>query len=160
MKNKKILITAVIVLTLAVIFTAVACEKTESDNLELMLGYASECTSLKVEVAKDEQVVYVYDNGKVTDEYDLGIDVSAIVAKAGENGLRLKKSDFKDGFQFKIEGSKASLSGQFANAAQLIGVDVTADVSIKADLDAKSVSEYKVSYTDARGYDVVITLSK
>lgn len=159
MKNKKILITAVIVLTLAVIFTAVACEKAV-DQLDLTLSYAGECTSLKVEVAKDEQVVYVYDNGKVTDEYDLGIDVSAIVAKAGENGLRLKKSDFKDGFQFKIEGSKASLSGQFANAAQLIGVDVTADVSIKADLDAKSVSEYKVSYTDARGYNVVITLSK
>lgn len=160
MKNKKFLITAVIVLTLAVILAASACEKSQ-DKLDLTLGYASECTALKVETSKDGATVYVYDNGEVSDEYNLGVDASAIVGKAGEKGLLLKKSDLKEGYTFKTDGNAATLSAQLADAAALIGVkNATVSVSIKADLGTKSVSEYKVSYTDANGYDVVITLSK
>ncbi len=160
MKNKKILITALLVVMLAVVLTAVACEKTETDNLDLVLGYASECTSLKVEVVKDGETVYVYDNGDITDEYGLNIDVSAIVGKAGEKGLALGKSDFKEGYAFSVEDDKATLTGQLADAEKLLGVNATVNVSVKADLSAKSVTEYKVSYTDKNGYDVVITLSK
>lgn len=160
MKNKKILITALLVVTLAVVLTAVACEKTKTDNLDLVLGYASECTSLKVEVCKDGATVYVYDNGEVTDEYGLNIDVSSIVGKAGEKGLALKKSDLKEGYSFSVEDNKATLTAQLADAEKLLGVNATVNVSVKADLSAKSVTEYKVGYTDKNGYDVVITLSK
>lgn len=159
MKNKKILIIALVAVMLVVALMAVACEKDVTDNTDLTLQYASQCTSLKVEVSKDGSVIYVYDNGEITNEHNFDIDVSKIVGAVGEKGLLLKKSDFKDGYEFKSENDIAQLNGKLKDAKTLIGVDAEVSISIKADLKAKTVSEYKATYTDANGCEVVITLA-
>lgn len=158
MKTKKILIAVSLILVIALAVTATACQKTETDDLALTLKYASACTSLKVEMSKDGESVYVYDNGTVTDKYGLGIDVSTIVGKAGDGGLLLSKSDFKDGYAFEVKDKKATLEGKFADAEKLIGVKAEVSVKISADLAAGKATEYKVTYTDSNGYDITITL--
>lgn len=138
-----------------------ACDKKNTDNMATTLEYASKCTTLKAEMSKDGELIYGYDNGKVNDKYDLGIDVESIVGAKADKGLVLKKTDLKEGYKFSYDDAtkKAELTGEFANAKELLGISAdSVKLSIKADLKAKSVSEYKVTYTSAKGYDVVITL--
>ncbi len=160
-KTKKTAIVVLVAIMLVASILMVACDKTKTDTLANTFEYASKCTTLKVEMTKDGQLVYSYDNGKVDDKYNLGVDVSALAGDKAEKGLVIKKTDLKEGYTFNYDSAtqKAELSGEFANASELLGISADkVNVSIKADLKAKSVSEYKVSYTTKDGYDIVITL--
>lgn len=159
--SKKILLVSIVLLIIVTGIFAVACDKKDTDYIANTLEYATKCTTLKVEMSKDGELVYSYDNGVENDKYGLDIDVASIVGTKADKGLLLKKTDLKEGYKFNHDSAKqtAELTGEFANAKELLGIDADkVNLSIKADLKAKKVTEYKVTYTSAKGYDVVITL--
>lgn len=160
-KSKKIALVSLVVVMLLVSILMVACDKKDTDNMATTLEYASKCTKLKVEMSKDGELIYSYDNGVENDKYGLGIDAESIVGTKTDKGLLIKKTDLKEGYKFEYDSAtqKAALTGEFANAKELLGINAdSVKISIKADLKAKSVSEYKVTYTSDKGYDIVITL--
>lgn len=160
--TKKKLVFAVIMVMLLTMLFAVACDQTKTDNLDKAFELMSKADNLKVTVSADDKVLYVYDNGIVTDEYNLGIDHKKLLGEKTADGLTLKKADLQSGYEFAYDesSSEATLKGGFANAKELLGIDCdNVSLSVKANLSNNTISEYTISYTSKNGYDIVISLA-
>lgn len=160
--TKKKLVFAVIMVMLLTMLFAVACDQTKTDNLDKAFELMASADNLKVTVSAGDKVLYVYDNGIVTDEYDLGIDHESLLGEKTADGLTLKKADLQSGYEFAYDESsaEATLKGSFANAKDLLGIDCdNVSLSVKANLSNNTISEYTISYTSKNGYDIVISLA-
>lgn len=158
MKKSKILIAAIVAIALIFALCASACVTEEDTQINDAFRLAAQNEYLKVEVSDASGVFYVYDNGKVTDVYGLGIKFEDVTGEKGDAYL-LTENNLKEGYVCeKSESSgKISLSGELQNTGDL-GLD-GATVVLKANTITKEISSCIISYTDENGYKVKITLA-
>lgn len=162
MTKKTLTITLVIIMLFTMLF-AVACRnKNEVDNITKILDYASKQTKLSLTLEQDGELIYSYADSKTEDKYGLGIKAEDYLGTKGESGLLLKKENFKEGYIFLLDDKtkEAQFTATLADAKSLLSIDASeVKVSIKANFDTNTVSEYTLSYTSKNGFDVVISLA-
>ena len=158
MKKSKMIIAAIVAIILTVALCASACVTEADTQINDAFKLISDNDYLKVEVSDKSGVFYVYDNGKVTDVYGLGIKFEDVVGAKGKAYL-LTTENLKEGYVCeKNESSgKISLSGELQKTGTL-GLD-GATVVLKANTVTKEISSCVISYTDENGYKIKITLA-
>lgn len=159
MKKSKILIAAAIVAAIAlsaVLFSACVVEDTQVNDA---LALVSQNDYLKVEVADENGTFYVYDNGKVTDVYNLGIRFEDVVGEKGQ-AVTLTLDNLKEGYECEkdVESGEVSLKGELVGTEKLGGID-GATLVFKANTVDKEVETCIITYTDENGYSVRIYLA-
>lgn len=156
MKKNNILIAVIAATLIVVALCAAACVTTEDTQINDAFALAAESGYLKVEVSDDNGVFYIYDNGTVTDTYNLGIKFEDVVGGKGE-AVVLKRENLKEGYVCEREDGKISLAGELTGTGSL-GID-GAKITLEADTSAKKLTTFIISYTDANGYKVKISLA-
>lgn len=158
MKRNKIIVAVIAIALVAVAVFATACDTTEDTRIKDALKLASQGDYLKVEVSDDAGLFYVYDNGKVTDSYGLGIKFEDVVAEKGE-AFAFTEENLKEGYVCETDDTtgKISLSAELVNTDSL-GID-GAKLLLEANTVEKEVTTYVITYTDENGYKVRITLA-
>lgn len=160
MKKNKVLFVALvaIMVTVAAAVLFSACVEEVDTQINDAFTIASQGSYLKVEVSDAKGTFYVYDNGKVTDTYDLGIRFEDLVGEKG-TAYAFKESNLKEGYHCvrNRESGEVSLSGELVNTGDL-GID-GAKVVLEANTITKAVKTYYFTYTDQNGYKVKITLA-
>lgn len=159
MKRNKIIVAVIAIALAAVAVFATACVTTEDTQINDALRLASQGDYLKVEVSDDAGLFYVYDNGKVTDSYGLGIKFEDVVGEKGE-AFAFTVDNLKEGYvcEKDAETGKVSLSAELVNTAS--GPDIDgAKLVLEANTVKKEVTTYVITYTDGNGYKVRITLA-
>ncbi len=158
MKRNKLVFAAIAVIIAVVAATGMsACVEVDS-QLTDAFKLAANRDYLKVEVSDSQGVFYVYDNGIVTDLYNLGVKFEDVVGAKGEPFV-LTVENLKEGYicEKDSESGKVAISGELVNTGDL-GLD-GAKLVLEANTVEKVVKVYTVSYTDENGYNVKITLS-
>lgn len=158
MKRNKIIVAVIALALVAVAVFATACDTTEDTRIKDALKLASQGDYLKVEVSDDAGLFYVYDNGKVTDSYGLGIKFEDVVTEKGE-AFAFTEENLKEGYVCETDETtgKISLSAELVNTDSL-GID-GAKLLLEANTVEKEVTTYVITYTDENGYKVRITLA-
>lgn len=158
MKKSKSVIAAIAATLIVIALCASACVTSEDTQINDALALAATSDYLKVEVSDDNGVFYVFDNGTVTDTYNLGIKFEDAVGEKGE-AVVLKRENLKEGYvcERDSESGKISLAGELTGTGSL-GID-GAKITLEADTSAKKLTTYMISYTDANGYKVKIYLA-
>ena len=156
MKKNNILIAVIAATLIVVAFCAAACVTTEDTQINDAFALAAESGYLKVEVSDDNGVFYIYDNGTVTDTYNLGIKFEDVVGGKGE-AVVLKREKLKEGYGCEREDGQISLAGELTGTGSL-GID-GAKITLEADTSAKKLTTFIINYTDANGYKVKISLA-
>lgn len=161
-RNKKLIIAIMLVAVIALTMTAfVGCkEKANEDNVGTALENIKSLTNLKVSVNENGTTIYGYDNGNITANiYNIQLNVNSLVGTKGTNNISITKDNLSDGYTFIYDSAtgEATLNGKLKNTgvATLDG----ADIEIKTNIKFGTTSQYKVTYKDAWGYDIVIELS-
>ena len=158
MKKNNILIAVIAATLIVVALCAAACVTTEDTQINDAFALAAESGYLKVEVSDDNGVFYIYDNGTVTDTYNLGIKFEDVVGAKGE-AVVLKRDNLKEGYVCETDETtgRISLAGELVGTGAL-GID-GAKVTLEADTAASKLSTFIISYTDGNGYKVRISLA-
>ncbi len=160
MKRSKIFTAAIaLVIALAAAICLSACDKTVQDTqINDAFALVAESDYLKVEVSDNSGVVYIYDNGKVTDPYDLGIKFEDVVGEKGD-AVKLTTDNLKEGYKCDkdAESGKVSLTAELVNTSSLGNID-GATISLKANTVEKTVESCVITYTE-NGYRVSIYLA-
>lgn len=158
MKRSKLFIAAVVAIVAAVALIASACVEVVDTQIDDAFRLAANGDYLKVEVSDANGVFYVYDNGKVTDTYGLGVKFEEVVGSKGE-AYAFTTKNLKEGYVCEKDESngKVSLSAELVDTGDL-GLD-GAKVVLEANTVTKDVTTYVVTYTDANGYSVKIKLA-
>lgn len=157
--NKFYVLTAVIVLVIAISAVMSGCVAKNDTQIDDALALISQNNYLKVEVSDANGVFYVYDNGQITDIYNLGIKFEDAVKEGGEK-FTLTESNLKDGYKC----NKDTVSGNISLEAELVktealgGID-GAKLVLEANTVTKKIKTCTVSYIDANGFNVKITLA-
>lgn len=158
MKRSKLVIAAIAVtIAIVAVIGLSACVEVDSQLTEAF-KLAANRDYLKVEVSDSQGVFYVYDNGTVTDLYNLGVKFEDVVGTKGEPFV-LTVDNLKEGYicEKDPESGKVAISGELVNTGEL-GLD-GAKLVLNVNTVEKTVNTYTVSYTDSNGYKVKITLS-
>ena len=157
-KNKVLFALVALVVTVIAATLFSACVEEKDTQINDAFTIASQGTYLKVEVSDAQGIFYVYDNGKVTDTYNLGIRFEDLVGEKG-TAYAFKEDNLKEGYHCvrNRESGEVSLSGELVNTGNL-EID-GATVVLEANTFTKAVRTYYISYTDANGYKVKITLA-
>lgn len=156
MKKSKMLIAAIAATLIVTALCASACVAAEDRQINDAFALAAGSDYLKVEVSDADGVFYIYDNGTVTDTYNLGIKFEDVVGEKGE-AVVLKRENLKDGYVCEREDGKISLAGELKDTGSL-GID-GAKVTLEADTSAKTLTTFIISYIDGNGYKVKISLA-
>ncbi len=158
MKKSKLIIAAIVAIALTVALCASACVTKEDRQINDAFKLAAGKDYLKVEVSDNGGTFYVYDNGKTTDLYGLGVKFENVVGAKGE-AYAFTVDNLKEGYVCEKDESsgKVSLSAELQNTGSL-GLD-GATVVLEADTLAKEVASYVITYTDENGYKIKITLA-
>lgn len=167
MKNKKIFLAIIAIFVLACTLAFAACEPEETDNsLDNALALAAKCDTTQVKLSKGETVYYSFEKSGdaeavISDPYDTGVTADGILDFAKEIKSVIKSSDITVTDKYYSESSGAvRITATFNDAAKLLGVEATdAKLEIDGNLITSGVNSYKVSYVDAIGYTVEITLN-
>lgn len=159
MKRSKTLIAAVAAIVIAVALIASACV-VEDTQIDDAFKLAAKGDYLKVEVSDENGIFYIYDNGKVTDVYGLGIRFEDVAGEKGE-AFAFTTANLKEGYKCDNdkESGKVSLKAELVNTQALGNID-GATVVLEANTVTNEVFTYTVSYTDENGYKVKITLAE
>lgn len=161
MKNNKFMTAALAVIAIIVLAASLsACVTEEDKQIDEAFALAAKGDYLKVEVSDDNGVFYIYDNGVVTDLYDLGIKFEEVVGQKGE-AFRFTSKNLKEGYvcEKNTASGKISLSAELVGTSSLAGGIDGAKVVLVANTVTKEVTTFTVTYTDEKGYKVRITLA-
>lgn len=158
MKRSKVFIAAIVAIALTVALCASACVTEDDTQINDAFKLAAGKDYLKVEVSDNGGTFYIYDNGKTTDLYDLGIKFEEVAGAKGE-AYAFTTDNLKEGYvcEKNATDGSVSLSGELQNTGSL-GLD-GATVVLKANMQTKEVETYAITYTDENGYKVKITLA-
>ena len=118
MKKNNILIAVIAATLIVVALCAAACVTTEDTQINDAFALAAESGYLKVEVSDDNGVFYIYDNGTVTDTYNLGIKFEDVVGGKGE-AVVLNRENLKEGYVCEREDVIISLAGELTGTVSL-----------------------------------------
>lgn len=158
-KNKFIVVAVAAALIVAFALTASACVTEENTQINDAFKLAAQNDYLKVEVSDESGLIYVFDNGVVTDVYGLGIKFEDLVGQKGE-AAALTAENLKEGYvcERDAETGDISLSAELVNTQNICDLD-GAMLTLKANTVKKEITSCVISYTDNNGYKIKITLA-
>ena len=163
--RRKFLIAAVCLMAAVSVIAAAACtteQKQEKSVFESVAELAAGAASAELSVSYGGETVYGYNAATSVESnpYGLDIDPAALMGEAA-GGVLLTREALEEGYTLTYNSvtGEAVLSGILKNTQEWLGVNADgAEVAIIANLKAKSLSSYSVTY-DTNGYTVRITLS-
>ncbi len=166
--NKRILFAVIAICVIACTFAFAACTPDEvDDGVNAAVSLASQCNTTSVKLVKDGKTYYSYeksgDSGAViSDPYDTGVLAEQYVDFAKKIQSSVSSSDIKVSSKtYNADNGDVKLTATFNNAENSLGVKATdAVLKIEGNVKTNSVKVYMVTYTDANGYTVEISLSK
>lgn len=164
--NKKILVAIVALFVAVSTFVFAACDPDIDDSADRALALAEKCTATSVSLTKDGKTYFSYEKSKdeeavVSDPYGTGVDAAAYVdfAKAISTSLTAADLEVKENSYDKDSG-EISMEASITDAERTLGVKTDdARISIQGNINDGSVKTYTVTYTDANGYTVTVSLS-
>lgn len=168
MKTSKRTAISIMILLIAVCTLAfAACDPEEVDTgLESAINLASRCDTTSVKLTKGGELYYSFvktgnEDAVVNDVYGTGVDASAFVDFSKEIKAGFSASDVTVADRVYSEATGAiKLTATFNDAAKILGEGISsATLQIEGNVITYAVSVYKISYTDANGFDVEISLS-
>lgn len=166
--NKKILFAIISIFVIACTFAFAACTPDEvDDGVNAAISLASQCNTTSVKLVKDGKTYYSYEksgdsDAVISDSYGTGVSAEQFVDFAKKIQASVSSSDITVSSKtYNEENGDVKLVATFNNAENSLGIK-TADavLDIEGNVKENSVKVYKVTYTDANGYTVEISLSK
>lgn len=162
MKTNKLILTFIIsICMVAVLLGTVACD-TEVLSVDDVLSYANSAKNIGVGLTKDGEVIYSYKNATVNNPHDLDINVEDYIDAEKAINLKLTSSYLKSGYTFNVDATtgKASLDGELTNTQELLGKNIDgAKIEVVADTNTKTLTTFVISYEDANGVHVEISIN-
>lgn len=167
MKNKKVFLAIIAILVLACTFAFAACDPEEADNsTDKALGLVSACDTTRVELTKGETVYFSFEKtgdgeAVVSDPYGTGISADKFIDFSKDIKSSVSSSDIEVTEKtYNEETGDITLKATFKDADKTLGVEATdATLVIKGNIVSNTLEEYSITYIDANGYNVAVTLS-